>query len=75
MVEKEFSSFLVSWREGGTMRGMRTDHVISGPMRGLEKKLHPMAQNTDNRRTSHSDHLVTNGVHKDFFLKTSVCTD
>ena len=25
------------------MRGMGTDHVISGPIRGL-KKLHPMAQ-------------------------------
>ena len=26
------------------MRGLGTDHVISGTMRGLEKKLHPMAQ-------------------------------
>ena len=30
------------------MRGMGTDHVSSGQMRGLKKTLHPMAQ-TDGR--------------------------
>ena len=29
---------------GGTNEWSGTDHVTSGPMRGLEKKMHPMAQ-------------------------------
>ena len=31
------------------MRGLGTDHVISGPMRGL-KKMHPKAHTTTHRR-------------------------
>ena len=34
-------------REGGPMRGLTTDHVISGPMRGLEKT----ASDGPNRQT------------------------
>ena len=37
-----------------SMRGLGTDHVISGPMRGL-KKLHPMAQ------TDRQTHTYTHG--------------
>ena len=38
------------------MRGLGTDHVIVGPMRGL-KKMHPMAQT--NRQTSgHRDSMT-----------------
>ena len=49
------------------MRGQETDHGISGPIRGLTKKMHPMAQT--NRRTSgHCDsmtenHICENHVH------------
>ena len=34
------------------MRGQETDNVISGPMRGFEKKLHSMAQ-TDTQTDGH----------------------
>ena len=44
-----FPSFQVGGREGdGPMRGLGTDHVISGPMRGA-KKLHPMAKQTNSQ--------------------------
>ena len=49
-------------------RGVRgrpgTDHVNSGPMRGLEKKLHLMAQTdtqTDRHTDGHGD-LLTNSA-------------
>ena len=45
-VSKFLSIQVSKWeggREGGPNRGLGTDHVISGPMRG-QKKLHPMAQ-------------------------------
>ena len=37
--------FLVKREGGSTNERPGTDHVTSGPMRGLEKKLQPMAQN------------------------------
>ena len=40
------------------MRGKETDYVISGPIRGLKKKLHSMAQthrHTDGHRDSITD--------------------
>ena len=42
------------------MRGLGTDHVISGPMRGL-KKLHLMAQTTretDRQTSGHRDSMT-----------------
>ena len=42
--------------EGGPMRGLGTDHVISGQMRGL-KKMHPMAQT--NRQTDTQTDIAT----------------
>ena len=47
-------------REGVPMRGQETDHVNSGPMRGL-KKMYPMAQTNrqTNRQTDgHGDSLT-----------------
>ena len=51
-VETKFQvpSFQVSregGREGGPMRGLGTDHVISGQMRGLEKNCIPWRRQTD----------------------------
>ena len=43
------------------MRGLDTEHVISGPMRGLEKKLHPMAQ-TDRQTDTQTDGYVQEGT-------------
>ena len=41
---------------GGPIRGLQTDHVISGQMRGL-KKLNPMAQT--NRQTDGHGNSMT----------------
>ena len=38
------------------MRGQETDHVISGPMKGLEKKLHLMAQTDKQTHTQKDGH-------------------
>ena len=43
-------------REGGPIRGLGTDHVISLPMRGL-KKLHPIAH-TDTQTDGHADYMT-----------------
>ena len=46
---------------GGTNERPGTDHVTSGPMRGLGKKLHPMAQNqstTDPHTHGHGDSMT-----------------
>ena len=40
--EFQVSKFLK--REGGPMKGLGTDHVISRPMKGIKQKMHPMAQ-------------------------------
>ena len=39
------------------MRGLGTDHVISRPMRGVKKKLHPMAQ-TDEQIDVHGNSMT-----------------
>ena len=38
-------------REGGPMRGLGTDHVISGPMKGLKKF---RGQDSNNKKFRHS---------------------
>ena len=53
----EFPSFQVSREGGRTNERPGTDHVISGPMRGLEKKPHPMAQ-TDRHPHGHGDSMT-----------------
>ena len=42
------------------MRGLETDHVISGPMRGLEKKPHGEGadRHTDGRTDGHRDSMT-----------------
>ena len=48
--------------EGGRTNEMPgTDHVISGPMRGLEQKLHPMTQTnrqTEPQTDGHGDSMT-----------------
>ena len=47
------------------MRGLGTDHVISGPMRGLERKLHPMVQ-TDRQTNTQTDRQTDRQSHQVF---------
>ena len=50
--------------EGGPMRGLATVHVISGPMRGLEKTEFDGASGQTNRRSSGA-----HSVKVDFIMK------
>ena len=56
------SKFPMEWgggEEGRTIERLRTDHVISGPMRGL-KKLHPLAQTSRRGDDSVKIHVKSN---------------
>ena len=57
--ETEFRPFF-RWGKGVKKERPGTDHVISGPMRGI-KQLHPMAQ-TDRQRDKHGN-SVTNRLY------------
>ena len=55
----KFPSFQVEGREGGPMRGLGTDHVISGRMRGLEKKCIQWQKLTDRRTDRRHGNIAT----------------
>ena len=40
------------------MRGQETDHVISGPMRGLEKNCIRLRRQTDQKTYGHCDSMT-----------------
>ena len=41
------------------MKGLGTDHVISGLIRGIAKKMHPMAQqHTDTQTDGHRESMT-----------------
>ena len=46
---------------GRTNESPGTDHVTSGPMRGLKKKLHPMTQT--NKQTDAYGNSMTESAH------------